>query len=66
MNVQELLGRINTIEGIGLPLKVDRKIGPKTIGALKAFNEKFMGGSASRAQLFNKILEMGKDPKYSL
>jgi len=64
--VQELLGRINTIEGIGLPLKVDGILGENTRKALKAFNEKFMSGQASDRELFSKIIEMGKDPKYSL
>lgn len=38
---QKALSKIVTIEGIGVPLKIDGILGPKTLAAVKAFKEKF-------------------------
>lgn len=38
---QDALFRINTIEGIGLPGKIDGELGPETKKAIEAFKKKF-------------------------
>lgn len=38
---QEALSRVTTVEGIGLPLKIDGKLGPETRKSLEAFKKRF-------------------------
>lgn len=40
-DVQNMLSRIVTIEGVGLPLQIDGQLGPKTRNALNSFKAKF-------------------------
>jgi hypothetical protein len=65
-NKQEALSRIITIEGLGLPLKIDGKMGPRTRAALDAFKKK-IDPTLSDAGALRKALDMVKtDPKYKL
>lgn len=63
-DVQEALSRIVTIEGIGVPLKLDKSMGPKTRAAMEAFKKKFMDNKGTDGEVFAKVREMAKDPKY--
>jgi hypothetical protein len=65
-NKQEALSRITTIEGLGLPLKIDGKLGPATRAALDAFKKKF-DSTLSDPGALRKALDMVKTvSKYKL
>jgi hypothetical protein len=65
---QEALSRIIVIEGLGLPLKIDGKLGPKTREALKKFKKHFNLESLSdtdalaNAPMLANTLERYKSP----
>ena len=69
---QEALGRIVTIEGLGLPLQADGELGPKTREALKAFSKwavikGHLPPNATDSQLLDLALKLTKtDSKYKL
>lgn len=61
---QEALSRVNSIEGIGIPISVDGKFGPETKSALQAFKQKFNCTNMSDKDALDVVLMTAKDPKY--
>jgi hypothetical protein len=64
-DAQAALFRINTIDGLGLPGKIDGKLGPETRRAINVFKKKFNVQQLSDAE----VLQFAKmkahyDPKY--
>jgi hypothetical protein len=62
---QAALSKIVSIEGIGIPIAVDGKLGPETRGALKAFKRKFNYANMSDKDALQAALMKAEDPKYN-
>jgi hypothetical protein len=63
--VQEAIEKIVVIEGQGLPMKIDGKIGPETRGAINRFKKYILRDEKmSDKDAFSKALEMVQQPKY--
>lgn len=63
--VQEAIERIVVIEGQGLPMKIDGRIGPETRGAINRFKKYILKDEKmSDKDAFAKALEMVQQPKY--
>ncbi len=63
---QEALSRINSVEGIGIPISVDGKLGPETKAALQAFKKKFNFTYMSDLDALQAALMKAEDPKYQI
>jgi hypothetical protein len=63
---QEALSKIVSIEGLGLPLAVDGKLGPKTRQALQAFKKHFGYTNLSDQSALQAVVLRAQDPKYEL
>lgn len=61
---QRALGKILTIEGMGLPLEADGAFGPKTKAALQAFKQKFHLSSMTDAQALSWAKMLAETDKY--
>lgn len=61
---QRALGKILTIEGLGLPLDADGLYGPKTKAALQAFKKKFNLSSWTDAQALTWAKMLAETEKY--
>jgi peptidoglycan hydrolase-like protein with peptidoglycan-binding domain len=67
--VQEMLSRIVTVEGLGLPIKMDGVLGPETRAALETFKKsRGLPPTTTDAQLFDAIrMQYQNDPqKYGI
>lgn len=54
--LQEMLSRITTVQGLGLPLQIDGSLGPETKKALDAFRRKFnVPGNFSDAEALQVV-----------
>jgi hypothetical protein len=63
---QEALSRIVSIDGIGIPIATDGKLGPETKRALQAFKKKFNFINMSDKDALQAALMKGEDPKYQI